>query len=331
MPRHPRPTGGQADEPLVGGLSFDECYYARCCGRPYRRDAEWLAFFGKIADHIVSEIGPRRVLDAGCGLALLVEALRERDVAAWGIEISRFAIEHLHESTKQFCRLDSVTRELDDHYDLIVVIEVLEHMSTADGLSAIENFCDHSSDILFSSSPSDYKEPTHINVHPPEYWAEQFARHSFYRDVGFDASFLTPWAVRFRQRRDPAHRVVSDYERAYCRVAGERNDLRVQAIQTQAEISQLTAAQTDTLAERDRVRAERDQAIAERDQLRSGRDRLCTERDRAEADANRVRSNLLSTQHGLAQARATVTLMERSWFWRIRRLWVRVRRLFGRA
>src|SRR6185436_13205997 len=66
----------------------------------------------------------------------------------------------------------------------------------------------------------------HVNVQPAEYWAEQFARHGFFRDVDYDASFVTPWAVRFRRRRDPLARIVRDYERRHASLAAERNDLR---------------------------------------------------------------------------------------------------------
>ena len=34
---------------------YDADYYAHGCGRPYQRDDEWLAFFGKIADRIVQD------------------------------------------------------------------------------------------------------------------------------------------------------------------------------------------------------------------------------------------------------------------------------------
>jgi len=43
---------------------FDAHYYAQGCGRPYQRDAHWLAFFDEIADKIVQTIQPKTVLDA---------------------------------------------------------------------------------------------------------------------------------------------------------------------------------------------------------------------------------------------------------------------------
>jgi len=50
---------------------------------------------------------------------------------------------------------------------------------------AIANLCQASDDILFSSTPDDYREFTHVNVQPPEYWAERFALNGFVRDIDF--------------------------------------------------------------------------------------------------------------------------------------------------
>lgn len=68
---------------------YDAYYYAHGCGTlPYERNAGWLQFFGSVADHIVRDIQPRTVLDAGCAIGLLVEVLRDRGVDAHGIDIS---------------------------------------------------------------------------------------------------------------------------------------------------------------------------------------------------------------------------------------------------
>ena len=192
-------------EPVVDGRTYDACYFGRYGGRTYQRNAEWLTFFAGIADRIAADVRPARVLDAGCALGLLVETLRAKGIEAFGIDFSAFAIEQVYEPVKPFCRQASVTEPLRDQYDLVVCFEVLEHLTAADGETAIANFCAHSRDILFSSSPDHYGEPTHLNTQPAEYWATRFARHDFFRDVDFDASFVAPWAVRFRHRTDPPH------------------------------------------------------------------------------------------------------------------------------
>ena len=93
---HPQPVVG----PAVGDASFDAYYFTHGCGRPYQRDEHWTRFFGAIADHLVSSIQPRRVLDAGCALGLLVEALRDRGVDAEGIDLSSYAIANIHAPIK---------------------------------------------------------------------------------------------------------------------------------------------------------------------------------------------------------------------------------------
>lgn len=286
-------------------LSFDACYYARSCGRPYKRDAEWLAFFGGIADRIATDIHPRRVLDAGCALGLLVETLRDRHIEAFGIDISEFAIDHVYEPIKAFCRRASVIEPLGERYDLVVCIEVLEHMAAADAEAAVANFCAHSQDVLFSSSPSDFREATHFNVHPPEHWATLFARHGLYRDVDFDASFITPWAVRFRHRIDPTHRIVADYERSFSRVVIERNELRSQAVQTQEEVSRLSRAESEALAS-------------------------AAELSGVAAELSRVRAELADARVKVAELRETVDHMKGSWFWRARKPWAWISRRMGR-
>ena len=237
-----------AADRLVDGRTFDACYYQRYAGGPYGRSPEWLAFFAGIADRIAADIQPRRVLDAGCALGLLVEALRTRNIEAFGIDASPYAIAHVYEPIKPFCRQASVTDPLSEQYDLIICLEVLEHMAVPEAETAIASFCAHTRDILFSSSPLHFSEATHVNTQPPEYWAAQFARHGFFRDVEFDASFVAPWASRFRQRTDPPHRIVADYERAFSRVVMERNELRALAVRTEAEISRIARARDEAEA-----------------------------------------------------------------------------------
>ena len=109
------------------------------------------------------------------------------------MDISLYAIEQAHASIREISFGRFPTEPLPHQYDLIVSIEVLEHMPKEHSEKAIRNLCMASEDILsFSSTPFDYKEITHWNVQVPEYWAEQFAKYNFYRDVDFDASFIMP-------------------------------------------------------------------------------------------------------------------------------------------
>jgi len=270
--------------PAVGDASFDAYYYAHCCGDPYTRSETLLRFFAGIADRIVADINPKTALDAGCAIGLLVEALRARGVDATGIDLSSYAIGQVPESVRAYCRHGSIADEFPARYDLIVSLEVVEHMPAREAEAAISNFCRHADDVLFSSSPLDYKEPTHINVHPPEYWAEAFARHGFYRDVDVDLSHITPWAARFRRRTEPAHRIVRDYERRFWELALENAHRREHASGLQREVQEMQDARP---------------ALAQ------------------------ARRELADATTALAQARDRIAHMERSLFWRVRSLFRR--------
>ncbi|MFO0810212.1 MAG: methyltransferase domain-containing protein, partial [Gemmataceae bacterium] len=101
-----------ATPPSRSSNLYNGFYYAHCCGRPYRRSPEWEAFFGGIADRIVSQLRPTTVLDAGCAKGFLVEALRDRGVEAYGIDISGTAIDEVRPDIRPYCRVGSLTDPL---------------------------------------------------------------------------------------------------------------------------------------------------------------------------------------------------------------------------
>lgn len=216
---------------------YDEYYYAHCCGMPYARTPQWLDFFGGIAEQIARKISPHTVLDVGCAMGFLVEQLRVRGIEAFGVDTSEYALDHVDSSVAAYCSCASATETFSRQYDLIVCIEVLEHLTPHDAERAIENFCQHSDDIIFSSTPSDFREPTHINVQPPEYWVEVFAQNGFFNDLDFDASFVTAWAMRFRRRTDSPARIVRDYERTLRHTRQENRDLRALTVEMRDQLA----------------------------------------------------------------------------------------------
>lgn len=216
---------------------YDEYYYAHGCGLPYGRTEHYLRFFNEVAERIRSDIQPTTVLDAGCAMGMLVECLRNRNIQAWGIDLSEYAIQNAPVDVKPFLWVGSICEPLPQKYDLIVSVEVLEHLTPAQVEQAVAVLCQHTEDILFSSTPFDYVEATHLNVQPPEYWAELFARHGFVRDVDFDAGFITPWAVRFRRTKEPLARILRGYERKFWLLWKENRDLRQVNLEMRNQLS----------------------------------------------------------------------------------------------
>ena len=210
---------------------------------PYERSPKWVGVFATIADGIVREINPQRVLDVGCAMGFLVEALRDRGVDAYGLDLSPHAIAQVRDDIKPYCRVGSMLEESPARYNLVVCHEVIEHLPAEHADAAVARLCAASDDILFSSTPDHFGEETHLNVRPPEYWAGLFARHGFTRDLNFDASaFLSPWAVLFRRSGLPLHRAISDYERSLWALKRERTALREKVLENAATIARQDAA-----------------------------------------------------------------------------------------
>jgi SAM-dependent methyltransferase len=222
---------------------YDAAYYAHYFSGgdrvAYERNEQWLGFFGTVAARIAADIAPASALDVGCAHGFLVEALRDRGVDAKGFDVSDFAISQVREDVRPHCWVGSALDPIRGHYDLVTCIEVLEHLEEKDADLAVGNICAVTDDVIFTSTPTDYREETHVNVRPPEYWAGLFARHGFARDLGFDGSFLAWWGMRFRRTRDPWHRLAVDYEREWWRLkqeARERNSVVLSQLDRQNEL-----------------------------------------------------------------------------------------------
>lgn len=200
----------------MGGNEYNEQYYKSGCGEDYSNRQIWANSFSRIAEQIIQDFHPKSVLDVGCAWGYLVEALRDRGVEAYGIDISEYAISKVREDIKPYCVVGSISdkfpEELPDKYDLVITIEMLEHLTPEDGDIAIETLCNLSDTIVVSTTPDDFNEPTHINVQQPAYWVTRFAKHGFYRNLQYDVSYVSNYAMQFERRQPTILDIIFDYE-----------------------------------------------------------------------------------------------------------------------
>jgi glycosyltransferase involved in cell wall biosynthesis/SAM-dependent methyltransferase len=258
---------------------------------PYRRgEPHWKQFFGTIAERIIEQLSPQTVLDAGCAIGFLVEELRSRGVDARGVDVSEWAIAQAPPSLHEFCRVGSLTEEFDRHYDLIICMEVLEHLPGNEAEAIIANICRHCATVLFSSTPDDFKEPTHLNVQPTDYWIGLFAAQGFFRNLHHDASYVAPHAVLLQRQPWTVVEVAEAYERGWWQADRSAQGAR---------------ASRDLLAqELDIIRGRLNLTTTQLEGIAGDHDRLTAidaDRDRLESAIALERANFASTMRQVGQ------------------------------
>lgn len=292
----------------MGAADYGKEYFEKYSGYfPYRWDEpHWLAFFDRIAEEIVARLKPRTVLDVGCGVGFLVEALRRRRVAAYGVDISEYAITQVPGQLQTYCRVasavDPLPNDFPQSYDLTTCIEVLEHIPEEQAKDAVRLMAHRTSSVLFSSTPHDLEEPTHVNVRPVIYWLQLFGQMGFHPDLRFDASFVSPQAFLLRKNRP---RLKEDTLPFFAEAIYRRLDLHAQ----QAEILRLTNAKEELqkrfeaeVWDRDKQIASLSAEIAQRAQtiaaLNEGLRRESTERESLAREVSILQANALSEKEG---------------------------------
>ncbi|MFC7361381.1 class I SAM-dependent methyltransferase [Nocardioides astragali] len=265
---------------------------------------EWRTFFLSLADRVVGIVNPRSVLDVGCARGLFVQALAAKGLQASGIDISEHAIASAHVDVRDRLRVASATEPFEGHYDLVACIEVLEHMGPVDAQRAIDNIAAATDLVLFSSSPTDHDEPTHINTRPAEQWAAWFAERGFFRRTDVDLSFLSPWAVLFERRELTLHTLAHRYEQQLAAVNTELMEKRQALLESHRRISslnqQLESGVSKKMAEQAaQVEHWQAEVLAARHQLLTTRDHVIG----TEAQVARLTGDEQRLRRELAQAR----------------------------
>jgi SAM-dependent methyltransferase len=123
----------------------------------------------------------RSVLDVGCGTGHFLRAFREAGISdLTGVDGDYVPRDQLVIDAHQFRACDLAAGfDLRRRYDLVVSLEVAEHLPPAAAGSFVDSLVRHGSVVLFSAAIPYQGGTAHLNEQWPSYWAGRFAQRGY--------------------------------------------------------------------------------------------------------------------------------------------------------
>jgi SAM-dependent methyltransferase len=123
-----------------------------------------------VVPHLMALLNPRSVLDLGCGQGEWLDTFPVNDKV--GIDIAA-------PERRGFHRRDLTERFYFGTFDLVLCLEVGEHLPEDAADTLVETCTRHGGRVVFGAAVPGQEGTGHINCQPHTYWHEKFAGHGF--------------------------------------------------------------------------------------------------------------------------------------------------------
>lgn len=130
---------------------------------------------------IIEMFTPSSILDVGCGTGTWLKVARDLGVKEiMGMDGAIESKNNLKIPASAFLEKDlRKPFELGRRFDLVMCLEVAEHLPEQNAATLIRSLCKHGDNILFSAAIPDQGGQGHINEQWPDYWQSLFSEYSF--------------------------------------------------------------------------------------------------------------------------------------------------------
>lgn len=134
-----------------------------------------------IVPEVMKLTNPKSVVDFGCGLGTFLNVFKQHGVSdVLGLDGPWVNKKLLHKYIEPYEFQESNLEEeikLDKKYDLVVSLEVAEHLSPATADTFVQNLVNAGNVILFSAAIPNQEGQNHLNEQWLTYWEEKFQKH----------------------------------------------------------------------------------------------------------------------------------------------------------
>ncbi len=125
----------------------------------------------------------KSVLDVGCGTGTWLKVFSKKygvtdfeGIDGAYIDYNQLVIDRVH-----FKEIDLRNPfDLQRKFDLVLCLEVAEHLPEQSADAIVASLCKHADTILFSAAIPGQGGQNHLNEQWPEYWQQKFLGHGFY-------------------------------------------------------------------------------------------------------------------------------------------------------
>lgn len=143
-----------------------------------------------VVPHLMALLNPSSVLDVGCGQGEWLDAFPPT-VETMGVDIA--APERAGFAVRDLAEFLYVGK-----FDLVLCLEVGEHLPEQHADTLVDNIVRHSSRVVFGAAVVGQEGVGHVNCQPHEYWHEKFERRGYQTEdvirplIANDAN-VSPW------------------------------------------------------------------------------------------------------------------------------------------
>jgi SAM-dependent methyltransferase len=146
----------------------------------------------QIVPFVMELIQPKSVVDVGCGLGTWLAVFQQNGIEEiLGIDGNFVDLNKLNIPQEFFLKHDLVKPlELQREFDLVVSLEVAEHLPIEKAESFVDTLTNLGNAIIFSAAVPDQPGTKHINCQWPNYWAKIFSENGY---IVFDCFRMKFW------------------------------------------------------------------------------------------------------------------------------------------
>jgi 2-polyprenyl-3-methyl-5-hydroxy-6-metoxy-1,4-benzoquinol methylase len=135
----------------------------------------------EIVPYLIDLLHPKSVIDVGCGVGTWLSVFNTHGIKDFfGIDGEYVNTQMLEISAEAFMPTDiKKPFRLERRYDLVISLEVAEHLPIESASVYVESLTKLGPVILFSAAIPFQGGANHVNEQWPEYWVEHFQRKGF--------------------------------------------------------------------------------------------------------------------------------------------------------